>query len=74
MSKGLLEIILIMVVAIPIGIATIRFYFKGSILYYMGTLMLLSWVVIDVVVNLKHLYPETVKAYITTPGIILKQR
>ena len=38
MSKGLLEIILIMVVAIPIGIATIRFYFKGSILYYMGTL------------------------------------
>lgn len=71
MSKGLLEIILIMVVAIPIGIATIRFYFKGSILYYMGTLMLLSWVVIDAVVNLKHLYPETVKAYITTPGIIV---
>ncbi len=71
MSKGLLEIILIMVVAIPIGIATIRFYFKGSILYYMGSLMLISWVVIDVVVNLKHLYPETVKAYITTPGIIV---
>lgn len=71
MSKGLLEVILIMVIAIPIGIATIRFYFKGSILYYMGTLMLISWVVIDVVVNLKHLYPESVPAYITTPGIII---
>lgn len=71
MSKGLLEILIIMLVAIPIGIATIRFYFKGSILYYMGTVMLISWVIIDVVVNLKHLYPETLKSYITTPAIII---
>lgn len=71
MSKGLIEIILIMIVAIPVGLLTIRYYFKGSILYYMGSIMLLSWVVIDVVVNLKHLYPEYVKAYITTPAIII---
>lgn len=71
MSKGLLEILIIMLVAIPIGIATIRFYFKGSILYYMGSIMLISWVIIDVVVNLKHLYPDTLKSYITTPGIII---
>lgn len=71
MSKGLMEIVFIMLVAIPVGIFTIRYYFKGSILNYMGTLMLISWVAIDVIVNLKHLYPEYVKAYFTTPFIIL---
>ncbi len=71
MSKGLLEIVLIMLVAIPIGILTIRFYFKNSILFYMGSLMLLSWVMIDVIVNLKHLYPDYVKSYVTTPFIIV---
>ncbi|MGE0077773.1 MAG: methyl-accepting chemotaxis protein [Bacteroidales bacterium] len=71
MSKGLLEIVLIMLIAIPVGIITIRYYFKGSILYYMGSLMLLSWVVIDATVNLKYLYPDTIKSYITTPAIII---
>ena len=71
MSKGLLEIIFVMLVAIPVGIMTLRYYFKGSILLYMGTLILISWVVIDVIVNLKHLYPDYLKAYITTPTIII---
>ncbi len=71
MSKELLEVILILVVAIPVGIVTIRYYFKGSILYYMGSLMLISWVVIDATVNLKHIYPDYLKSYITTPAIIV---
>lgn len=71
MSQGLLEILLIMLIAIPVGIITIRYYFKGSILYYMGSLMLLSWIIIDVLVNLKHLYPETLPSYVTTPAIIV---
>lgn len=60
-----------MLIAIPVGIITIRYYFKGSILYYMGSLMLLSWIIIDVLVNLKHLYPETLPSYVTTPAIIV---
>lgn len=71
MSKGLLEVIAIMCIALPIGLIAVRYYFKGSILYLIGSLWLTSWIILDVVVNLKFLYPKIFPAYLTTPAIIL---
>lgn len=71
MSKGLLEVIAIMCIALPIGLFTVRYYFKGSILYLIGSLWLSSWIFLDVLVNLKYLYPEFFPAYLTTPLMII---
>jgi methyl-accepting chemotaxis protein len=71
MSHGLLEIIVIMMIALPIGLLTIYYYFRGSILRLIGTLWLVSWILLDVVVNLKYLYPKIFPAYITTPLFII---
>ncbi len=71
MSRGLMEIIAILIIALPIGLITVRYYFKGSILQLIGSLWLASWVIIDVVVNLKFLYPTIFPAYITTPFVII---
>ena len=71
MSKGIIELIAIMCIALPIGLLTVRYFFKGSILFLIGSLWLTSWVVIDVVVNLKYLYPKIFPAYLTTPLIII---
>ena len=71
MSRGIMEVIAILIVALPIGLITVRYYFKGSILYLIGSLWLTSWVILDVVVNLKFLYPKIFPAYVTTPTIII---
>ena len=71
MSRGLLEIVAILIIALPIGLFTVRYYFKGSILQLIGSIWLASWVIIDVIVNLKFLYPTIFPAYITTPFVII---
>ncbi|HCT30162.1 MAG TPA: hypothetical protein DIW31_05400 [Bacteroidales bacterium] len=71
MSKGIMEVIAILCVALPIGLFTIRYFFKGSILFVIGSLWLASWVMLDVIVNLKYIYPKIFPAYVTTPFVIL---
>lgn len=71
MSRGVMEVIAILIIALPIGLFTVRYYFKGSILYLIGSMWLTSWIILDVVVNLKYLFPEIVPAYLTTPFIII---
>lgn len=71
MSHGLIEIAVILIIALPIGLITVNYYFRGSILRLIGSLWLASWVIIDVVVNLKYLYPTIFPAYITTPLVII---
>ncbi len=71
MSKGLIEIIAILAFALPIGILIMRYLFKGSILYLIGTLTISAFVFLDVIVNLKYQYPKIFPAYITTPLFII---
>ena len=71
MNKGILELIVIMLIALPVGILTIRYFFKNSILFLMGALIISWGVLIDVMVNLKYIYPEIFPAYITTPVVII---
>lgn len=71
MSKELMEVVAILCIALPIGIITIRYFFKGSILFLIGSLWLASWVLLDAIVNLKYIYPKIFPAYVTTPFMIL---
>lgn len=71
MNKGILELIVIMLIALPVAILTIRYFFKNSILFLMGA-AIVSWgILIDVMVNLKYIYPEFFPAYVTTPIVII---
>ena len=71
MSKELIEVIAILCIALPIGIFTIRYFFKGSILFLIGSLWLASWVLLDAIVNLKYIYPQIFPAYVTTSFMII---
>ncbi|HPD96450.1 MAG: hypothetical protein H6537_03805 [Bacteroidales bacterium] len=71
MANGMHELLIIMLIALPIGIIAVRYFFNKSILNLIGTLILISWVILDVLVNLKYIYPKIFPAYVTTPVIIL---
>ncbi len=71
MNKGILELLIIMLVALPSGIITIRYFFKKSIFFLMGALFISWGVLITVMVNLKYIYPKVFPFYITTPVVIL---
>lgn len=71
MNKGVLELMVILLIALPTGILTIRYFFKGSMIFLFGALTLSWGVLIDVIVNLKHIYPKIFPAHITTPIVII---
>ncbi len=71
MSKEIMEVVAIICIALPIGLLTVRYFFKGSILFLIGSLWLTSWVLLDVIVNLKYIYPKIFPSYVTTPFIVL---
>lgn len=71
MDSKLVELVVVVFIALPIGIFTIRYFFRHSVLFWVGALTLAWGVVIDVMVNLKYIYPHIFTAFITTPVIIL---
>ncbi|MDI3527379.1 MAG: methyl-accepting chemotaxis protein [Tenuifilum sp.] len=71
MNKEVLSLVILVSIALPIGIATIRYFFKKSILITMGTVTLAWGTLIDVLVSLRFIYPEYFPAYITSPIIII---
>ena len=72
MSKGLLEIIGILLLGLPIGLITIRYFFKKSILFSITAYWIFTLTLYSALANLKWVYPETFPPYITLPiGIIV---
>lgn len=74
MSEELKMILGPLLVGVPIGYLTIRYFFKGSILYVITFLWFLSLIIIDVIVHGKYAYPSIFKTYIFMPlgmGIII---
>lgn len=72
MSKELIGIIGILTLGLSLGIITIRFFFKGSILYRITALWIFTLALYSALANLKWAYPETFPAYITLPfGIVV---
>ena len=65
MSKELLQVILPLCVGIPAGILTIRYFFKGSILFKITTYWVISLSVLDALANLNASYPETFPLFLT---------
>lgn len=70
MRKEIISLLIILIIALPVGILTIRYFFKNSILFLMGALTVSWGVLIDVMANLKYIYPEIFPAYVTTPVVI----
>lgn len=72
MEKGLVEILGILLLGLPIGLFTIRFFFKGSILHRITGLWIFSLALYIVLANIKWVYPNVFPPYITLPfGIIV---
>ena len=72
MNRGLLEILGILMIGLPLGIVTIRYFFKGSILFMLTGLWVATLALYVILANLKWVYPETFPPYITLPfGIVI---
>jgi methyl-accepting chemotaxis protein len=64
MSKELLEVIIPLLIGPPIGILTIRFFFKGSILFRITAYWVITLSILDALANLNSSYPETFPTYL----------
>lgn len=67
MSKELIMALIPIVFGLPVGLISIRYFFKGSILFYMSGLWLASLLLITLLGNLKSVIPNYLPVYITTP-------
>ncbi|HPJ45253.1 MAG TPA: methyl-accepting chemotaxis protein [Tenuifilaceae bacterium] len=71
MSKELIGALIPLMVGLPVGILTVRYFFKGSIMFYMSSLWLASLLVVATLANLKYTYSSIFPVYISTPLGIL---
>lgn len=68
----LLEILLTPIVGIPIAIVALRFFFKNSILHRITSLWVADIILVDMLSELGHQFPDIFKDYVTLPiGIII---
>jgi len=65
-----MKLVVIKLVALPSRLFAIRYYIKGSILLFICLLWFASLIFLDLIVNLKYLYPAIFPAFITTPLFI----
>ncbi len=63
MIKALASALIPLMLGIPIGLLSIRYFFKGSILYYMSALWLTSLLVAITATNLKYTFPHGFPVY-----------
>ena len=66
-SRELFNAILPVLVGLPTGFLVVRYFFKGSITYYIGLLWITTILVVATLTNLKYTYPDAIKSYMTIP-------
>lgn len=74
MSKELFQAIIPLLFGLPLGILSIRYFFKGSILFKITAYWVITLTVVDVLANLNGLYPDIFSNLINVPiglGVIL---
>jgi methyl-accepting chemotaxis protein len=71
MLKNLLDIFSTAIIGIPIAIITLRLLFKGSILFKITSLWVVSIILTDTLGELHRYFPETFPTWVTTPTGIL---
>jgi methyl-accepting chemotaxis protein len=67
MANNIFSALIPLIVGLPIGLISIRYFFKGSIMYFMSALWLASLLVVATLANLKYAIPEYFPVYISTP-------
>jgi methyl-accepting chemotaxis protein len=72
MKGDLISTLAILVLGLPIGFLTIRYFFKQSILYFITAYWISTLALYSVLANLKYVYPQIFPPYITLPlGIVV---
>jgi methyl-accepting chemotaxis protein len=72
MLGNLLDIFSTALIGIPIAVVILRILFKGSILYRISSLWVISVIITDTLGELHRYYPKTFPTWVTTPtGIII---
>jgi len=72
MLKDLFDIFSSAIIGIPIAIVTLRLLFKGSILFKITSLWVVSILITDTLGELHRYYPEKFPTWVTTPvGIVI---
>jgi methyl-accepting chemotaxis protein len=64
MSKELLEVIVPLLIGPPLGILTIRYFFKGSILFKITVYWVITLSILDALANLNSSFPEIFPTYL----------
>lgn len=64
MSKELLEVIAPLLIGPPLGIITIRYFFKGSILFRITAYWVITLSVLDALANMNSSFPEILPTYL----------
>jgi len=64
MSKELLEVLVPLLIGPPVGIITIRYFFKGSILFRITAYWVITLSILDALANMSSSYPEIMPMYL----------
>ena len=71
MKGEILEVIGILVLGITVGTLSIRYFFKGSILYMITALWVINLSLFVALSNFKYMFPDIYKGYIVLPAGLL---
>ncbi len=66
-SKELFGTLMPVIFGLPVGILVVRYFFKGSITYYIGLLWIITILIVATLTGLRYTYPSIFKAYMTIP-------
>jgi len=64
MSKELLDVLVPLLIGPPAGIITIRYFFKGSILFRITAYWVITLSILDALANMSSSYPEIMPMYL----------
>jgi len=64
MSKELLNVLIPLLVGPPVGIITIRYFFKGSILFRITAYWVITLSILDALANMSSSYPDIMPMYL----------
>jgi methyl-accepting chemotaxis protein len=66
-SKELFGTLMPVLFGLPVGYLVVRYFFKGSITYFIGLLWITTILIVATLTGLRYTYPTIFKAYMTIP-------
>ena len=72
MSHALIKTLMPIIVGIPLSVLTIRYFFKGSVLFRIMVYWISTLLMTDALANLSNFFPDLFPQYIVLPfGVIV---